>query len=55
MLQLRHELTGKGWADCTIELDGQRAHTTASYLSDALDFESVSSFHCLRAPRSLRS
>lgn len=36
-LHLRYELTGTGWADCTIELDGQRAHTTASYLSDALD------------------
>jgi hypothetical protein len=36
-LRLRYQLTGKGWADCTIELDGQRAHTTASYVSDALD------------------
>jgi hypothetical protein len=36
-LQLRSDLTGTGWAECTIELDGQRAHTTASYLSDALD------------------
>ena len=36
-LQLRYELTGAGWADCTFELDGQRAHTTATYLSDALD------------------
>ncbi|HEY7895216.1 MAG TPA: hypothetical protein VIC24_09975 [Gemmatimonadaceae bacterium] len=36
-LHLRYELTGTGWADCTFELDGQRVHTTASYLSDALD------------------
>jgi hypothetical protein len=36
-LRLRYELTGKGWANCTIDVDGQRARTTASYLSDALD------------------
>jgi hypothetical protein len=36
-LQLHYELAGSGWADCTFELNGQRAKMTASYLSDALD------------------
>jgi hypothetical protein len=36
-LHLRYELVGSGWAECTFELNGQRAKTSASYLSDALD------------------
>jgi hypothetical protein len=31
-----YTLVGRGWADCTVEVDGRAAHLTASYLSDAL-------------------
>ena len=36
-MKLRYELTGTGWADCTIEIGEATATATASYLSDALD------------------
>ncbi len=37
IVQLRYDLVGTGWASCDIEIDGQHAHVSASYLSDALD------------------
>jgi hypothetical protein len=36
-MKFRYELSGSGWAECTVELGGQRATVVASYLSDALD------------------
>ena len=36
-LRFRYDLIGTGWAECMLELDGQRATISASYLSDALD------------------
>lgn len=33
---ISYKLTGSGWAECTIGIDGQAIVTTASYLSDAL-------------------
>jgi hypothetical protein len=36
-VKLRYELTGSGWAECSLEIDGVEATVTASYLSDALD------------------
>ena len=36
-VRLRYDLTGVGWAECAVEIDGARAVVTASYLSDALD------------------
>jgi hypothetical protein len=35
-VKLRYELQVAGWAECTVEIDEQRATVTASYLSDAL-------------------
>lgn len=35
-VRLQYNLTGPGWADCLVEINGQRAKVTASYLSDAL-------------------
>lgn len=36
-MKLRYDLTGTGWADCTIAIGEATATVTASYLSDALD------------------
>lgn len=36
-MKLRYDLTGTGWADCTVEIGEATATVTASYLSDALD------------------
>jgi hypothetical protein len=35
-ISIQYNLTGRGWAECVVEIDGQEAHLTASYLSDAL-------------------
>lgn len=35
-LSLTYNLIGTGWSECLVEIDGQRAELTASYLSDAL-------------------
>ena len=32
-----YKITGRGWADCTIDIDGQRIRLEASFLSDSLD------------------
>jgi hypothetical protein len=34
-ISIEYNLTGRGWAECLVEIDGQRATLTASYLSDA--------------------
>lgn len=36
-MKLRYDLSGTGWAYCTIEIGEATATVTASYLSDALD------------------
>ena len=36
-VRLRYDLTGTGWAECALEIGGQSASISASYLSDALD------------------
>lgn len=36
-VRLRYDLTGAGWAECSLEIGGQSASISASYLSDALD------------------
>lgn len=36
-MKFHYDLTGIGWADCTIEIGEATATATASYLSDALD------------------
>ncbi len=36
-MTIRYILTGAGWSECHIEIGGERAHITASYLWDALD------------------
>jgi hypothetical protein len=36
-VEIRYELTGSGWAECTVRVDGTWVTVTASYLSDALD------------------
>lgn len=33
---IEYNLTGRGWAECIMEIDDRQAHITASYLSDAL-------------------
>jgi hypothetical protein len=33
---ITYSLTGRGWAECVVEIDAQQIHVTASYLSDAL-------------------
>ena len=35
-VSVTYDLAGTGWAECIVELDGHRAHLSASYLSDAL-------------------
>lgn len=35
-MHVAYKLTGTGWAECALEIDGQVAVVTASYLSDAL-------------------
>jgi hypothetical protein len=35
-ISIQYNLTGRGWAECIVEINGQQAHLTASYLSDAL-------------------
>jgi hypothetical protein len=35
-VKVDYRLTGHGWADCDVEIAGQRASMVASYLSDAL-------------------
>lgn len=35
-LSILFKLTGLGWADCFISIDGNSTHLTASYLDDAL-------------------
>ena len=35
-MKFRYELEGPGWATCTVEIGGQTAVATASYLSDGL-------------------
>ncbi len=35
-ISIRYNLTGRGWAECIVEIDDRQAHLTASYLSDAL-------------------
>lgn len=35
-VSVTYKLTGPGWAECSLEIDGQAIVTTASYLSDAL-------------------
>lgn len=35
-VNVAYKLTGSGWAECVLEIDGQVAVITASYLSDAL-------------------
>jgi hypothetical protein len=35
-IHFNYRLSGRGWAECDIEIDDQIAHLTASYLSDAL-------------------
>ncbi len=35
-VSITYNLTGAGWSECFVELGGQYAHLTASYLSDAL-------------------
>jgi hypothetical protein len=32
-----YELTGRGWAECTVSIDGNSATVSASFLSDALE------------------
>jgi hypothetical protein len=36
-VDLRYDLTGSGWSECTVRIDDVAATVTASYLSDALD------------------
>lgn len=36
-LSVSYKLTGSGWAECSLEIDGQEIVTTASYLSHALE------------------
>ncbi|MGH9802627.1 MAG: hypothetical protein ACRD82_19855 [Blastocatellia bacterium] len=36
-LSISYKLTGSGWAECALEIDGQGIVTTASYLSHALE------------------
>jgi hypothetical protein len=36
-VEIRYELTGSGWAECTVRVDSAWVTVTASYLSDALD------------------
>jgi hypothetical protein len=36
-IRLRYDLIGPGWAGCVVEMNGQTATVSASYLSDALD------------------
>ncbi|MGD1921495.1 MAG: hypothetical protein ACFCAD_22960 [Pleurocapsa sp.] len=33
---IQYNLTGRGWAECILEIDDQKITVTASYLSDAL-------------------
>jgi hypothetical protein len=35
-ISINYELTGAGWSECEIEIDGRKAKITASYLGDAL-------------------
>src|SRR5947209_5817918 len=35
-VSVSYNLTGTGWAECTVAIDKQQATITASYLSDAL-------------------
>ena len=35
-ISIQYNLTGVGWSECIVEIDDQKAHLTASYLSDAL-------------------
>ena len=33
---IHYNLTGSGWSECIVEINGQKALLTASFLSDAL-------------------
>lgn len=33
---IHYNLTGAGWSECIVEINDQKAHLTASFLSDAL-------------------
>ncbi len=35
-ISVDYKLIARGWSECIIEIDEQKAHLTASYLSDAL-------------------
>lgn len=35
-ISVQYNLIGAGWSECIIDIDDQRVHLTASYLSDAL-------------------
>lgn len=35
-ISLQYNLIGIGWSECIVEIDDQKAHLTASYLSNAL-------------------
>lgn len=35
-ISIQYNLTGRGWSECTVEIDDQQIQLTASYLSDAL-------------------
>jgi len=37
MVTFRYELTGRGWADCTLQIGDRSVTASASYLSNALD------------------
>lgn len=36
VIAIDYNLIGRGWSECIIEVDEQKVHLTASYLSDAL-------------------
>ena len=36
-VEINYRLTGPGWAECTLRVDGAQVTVTASYLSDSLD------------------
>ncbi|PSB29129.1 hypothetical protein [Chlorogloea sp. CCALA 695] len=35
-ISIQYNLTGVGWSECIVEIDNQKAHLTASYLSNTL-------------------
>ena len=55
-VQFSYELTGSGWSECTLRIDGHVASVTASYLSDALaDLASATAAALRGHPRAVAS